>query len=102
MNLSDKGRFYALIGCLLAGLVYGAGMMSAPLSTHLHAGKIVWQAGFILTAAFIVAACLLPEGGRKTTWWILPILAMLSHVGLLFIWRLNPALFYYQLTWLLL
>lgn len=102
MNLSDKGRFYAFIGCLLAGLVYGAGMMSAPLSTHLHADKVVWQAGFILTAAFVAAVCLLPEGGRKTTWWILPILAMLSHVGLLFIWRLNPDLFYYQLTWLLL
>ena len=100
MILSNKGRCYAFLGCLAAGLVYSAGVMSMLLSAPLHAGQVVWQAGFILTAIFLIGVCFLPESGRRTTWWIIPILAMLSHVGLLFIWRLNPPLFYYQLIWL--
>ena len=100
MISSGTGRLSALAGCLLAGLVFGAGALSAVLFSGFQAGAVVWQYGFLATTVFIAAVLLLPQDSPTETWWILPIIAMLCHIGLLFIWRLAPPLFYYQLLWI--
>ncbi len=100
MIAPGKGRGASVAGCLSAGLIYAGGALS-------FAGKPAsdpqnWLYGLLVTAAFCLLAWFLPDNDRRGTWWILPSLAVLSHVGLLFLWRLAPALFMHQILWLLL
>ena len=101
MISSGAGRLPAFIGCLFGGVVFGFGALAALAFPGFQTGA-AWQYGFFATAVFVAAVLLLPKDSPASAWWILPIIAMLCHVGLLFIWRLAPNLFYYQLLWIVL
>ena len=101
MISSGAGRLPAFIGCLFGGVVFGFGSLAALAFPSFQPGA-AWQYGFFATAVFVAAVLLLPKDSPASAWWILPIIAMLCHVGLLFIWRLAPNLFYYQLLWIVL
>ena len=101
MISSGAGRLPAFIGCLFGGVVFGFGALAALAFPSFQPGA-AWQYGFFATAVFVAAVLLLPKDSPASAWWILPIIAMLCHVGLLFIWRLAPNLFYYQLLWIVL
>ncbi len=100
MSAPDR-QLAAVAACLAAGFVYAAGALSLA-GLRAVAGSGNWPYGLVATLCFCLLAWRLPDSERRGAWWILPSLALLSHVGLLFLWRLAPALFLHQLVWLLL